>query len=287
MEIDLITVPYDAARYNERMGRGPLHLVEAGIIQRLSSPGRVVSNKEIRSSSNFPTEISTTFDLLAQLSIQVANSINNRNFPLVLSGNCSSTIGVINGINAADVGIIWFDAHGDCETPETTTSGFFDGMGISMLTGHCWHNMLAPINGYLPVPEKKIVLIGARDLSEHERSFIEKAGIRYVTVRDAKEQATQVITRSIAQLKEQGVQKLHLHVDVDVLDPAVAVANSYAVPGGLDKESLFDIIEQFSNELPLISATVASYDPSFDVDGKMSAIILELADKVVSIAIQQ
>ena len=136
--IKIIAVPFDAAQFNKRMGAGPLHIIDNGLPEEIKAAGNEVVYTQIVSRENFQTELSTSFELFTRIKEEVKKAIECHYLPIVLSGNCSATVGVIAGLNATGLGVIWFDAHGDCETPESTTSGFLDGMGISMLLNSCW-----------------------------------------------------------------------------------------------------------------------------------------------------
>jgi arginase len=127
--IEFISVPYDSAHFNERMGAGPLHIINNGFIQKFKSPNINVGYKEILLEEDFSTEVASTFKLLSLLKTEIVKATEQQSFPVVLSGNCCVTVAVIAALNSSDVGVVWFDAHGDCETPETTSSGFFDGIG--------------------------------------------------------------------------------------------------------------------------------------------------------------
>ena len=123
------------------MGRGPSHFVANGLLQRLKEPGESVVEVVIESKNNFPIEVGTTFELQREISNQVKLALANDEFPLILSGNCSSTVGALAGFESRNLALIWFDAHGDFNTPETTTSGFLDGMALSIIVGHCWKSL--------------------------------------------------------------------------------------------------------------------------------------------------
>jgi Arginase family len=100
-------------------------------------------------------------------------------FPLVLAGNCNSCPGTVAGLDpaAAAVGVVWFDAHPDFDTPDRSL-GFFDGMGLAILTGNGWDLLRATIPGFVPVAERDVVLVGVRDFEPHQRASLEASGLR-------------------------------------------------------------------------------------------------------------
>jgi arginase len=279
--IKFISVPYDSAHFNERMGAGPSHIINKGLIHKFKSGKRNVSYKEILLKENFPAEVASTFRLLSLLKTEIIKATEEQSFPVVLSGNCCATVGVIAGLNSRDVGVAWFDAHGDCETPETTSSGFFDGMAMSLLTGKCWENLLHTNDLNTSLQGKRILLIGARDVSGYEQNFISANGINHITVEEVKEPNQPLIKTACLTLAQTGVKTLHLHIDVDVIDPLMATANSFAVGNGLSKADVIEVIRYFITMFRVSSLTIASYDPAFDTDDKMLGIIDEIVELVV------
>lgn len=157
MPIHLIQVPYDSGHRALRMGRGPLHLAERGgaldRLRRVTPDARLVP---VESEATFPTEIGTQFELHRTVAEVVAAAWRGGALPLVLSGNCNSAIGTVSGLQAAApgarVGVVWFDGHGDCNTPETFEGTFLDAMGLSTLTGRCWQALCATVPGFRSVP---------------------------------------------------------------------------------------------------------------------------------------
>src|SRR5262245_14636057 len=122
---DIIAVPYDSGRRNERMGAGPLTLLDGGLVDRLAAAGRPARVSIVETSSTlWPTEIGAAFDLARKVAARVRDALDQGAFPIVLSGNClPAALGAISG--APDVSrVIWFDAHGDFNTPDTTITGF-------------------------------------------------------------------------------------------------------------------------------------------------------------------
>ena len=139
MVIHLLQVPYDSGHRAQRMGRGPLHLVERGAalnhLRRIGPDN--VRLVPVETAAAFPTEIGTAFELHRGVAEAVAAAARDGALPLVLSGNCNSAVGTVSGLQAADpdapVGVVWFDGHGDCNTPDTFAGDFLDAMGLSTL----------------------------------------------------------------------------------------------------------------------------------------------------------
>jgi len=171
--IHLIQVPYDSGHFDARMGRGPSHLVTHGAAERLRGAGVTVCESVLRVENNFPTETAVTFDVLRETASAVREACADGMVPLVLAGNCNTTVGVVGGLQSPDVGVIWLDAHADFSTPESSSTGFIDGMGVAMLTGRCWTAATRTIPGFAPVPDECVLLVGQRDFDDDEVKRLE------------------------------------------------------------------------------------------------------------------
>src|SRR3989440_2597937 len=184
MDIQLLLVPYDSGQRAWRCGAGPEHLVRAGLPAHLQRQGHVVTAIHIIEDDPAypPAEIRTAFELARRLATTVRSARIAGHFPLVLSGNCNTAVGTLSGLTPARRATFWFDAHGDCNTPETTTSGFLDGMGLAMTMGLCWHHLGATVPGFQPVAAEATFLLGARDLDPPEAGILQGAAITAIPV---------------------------------------------------------------------------------------------------------
>jgi arginase len=264
MDIQIIQVPYDSGHKGVRTGKGPIHFIEHGIDQILSECGHNVNISQIDHTISPPTEIGTGFELNRLLSECVKSARSENRFPLVLAGNCNSCVGTIAGINLDRLGIIWFDAHGDFNTPETTVTGFLDGMGLAMATGRCWRTLLKTIPGFVPVPDNHVVHVGSRDLDVEERKMFEKAGIPLVSPTTKREtNILETFRTALTELKNH-VDKIYLHIDMDVLHTDRGQPNHLAVPGGLPVEIVEDAIKMAREYFNLGGCGISSYDPAYD-----------------------
>lgn len=163
MNLTILSVPYDSALRSVGMGAGPEHLIGAGLSDRLAALGYTVERETIEHETDPPAEIRTGFELMRGIAVEVRRAVRGGRFPIVLSGNCNAAVGTLGGLGE-DIGLVWFDAHGDFNTPETTTSGFLDGTALATLMGRCWESLAATVPGFHPLPEADVVLAGVRDL---------------------------------------------------------------------------------------------------------------------------
>jgi len=158
--------------------------------------------------------------LYTGLAAAVASEAGRGGRPVVLSGDCLTALRTLSGLQRAGVeaGIVWFDAHGDVQTLETTTSGYLPGMSLRLLMGYR-PELIAARLGLRAVPEDQVALVDARDLDPPEVSYLAGAQIR----RD-----------EVGELDAAGLPggPLYVHVDLDVIDPARLPGLRFPAPGG-------------------------------------------------------
>jgi arginase len=250
------------------MGAGPEHLLTNGLTARLEAQGHTVT-----------TKIATAFDLMAKISDAVGAATRNHEFPIVLSGNCNSAVGTLSGLTPRERAIFWFDAHGDANTPETTTTGFLDGTGLAIAMGWCWRGLAARVPGFQPVPSHQVLLLGARDIDVEEASLLDEGSVRCLSTAEI---AGGRLDAAIAAMP--GRPAAYVHCDLDVLDPSLGRMNPFPVPGGLDVETLQRAIDTIGRARPIVAAAITSYAPEYDVDGRILAVALRVVDSIVAAA---
>lgn len=262
MKIQLLLVPYDTARRGWRSGAGPEHLLQAGLTAHLQGRGHSVADIQvIEADPDQPlAEIGTAFELMRRVAVAVRAARAAGRFPVVLSGNCNSAVGTLSGLTPARRAIFWFDAHADCNTPETTATGFLDGTALATALGLCWRQLTSTVPGYRPVQPEATFLLGARDLDPPEVALLAESAITAVSTAQIPSRLPELLAR--APLED---ALGYLHLDLDVLDPAgVGQANSLPVPGGLSVEQLTAGIAAIRARVPLAAAALASYAPEYD-----------------------
>lgn len=279
MDIQLILVPYDTARRGWRSGKGPEHLLQAGLAAHLQRHGHRVAEPQVIEDDpgQSSAEIRTAFELCRRLATAVREARNAGRFPLVLSGNCNSAVGTLSGLTPARHATFWFDAHGDCNTPDSTATGFLDGTGLATTLGLCWHQLAASVPGFEPVAPEATFLLGARDLDPPEAALLERSTISSVPVAQIPHTLRSVL--ATAPLNE---TLGYLHLDLDVLDPGVGQANWFPVEGGLSVEQLTGAIAAIRDRVPLGAAAVTSYGPENDTDQAVCRAAFAAIDAIVS-----
>jgi len=282
MKIQLIKVAYDCGYKGQRQGRGPDHFLKHNIGRILAADGHQVKISEVESHSDFTIEVMTAFELSRLLADEVRRSIEEGFFPVVLSGNCNSCLGTLAGIGPDSLGVVWFDAHGEFNTPETTLSGFLDGMPIAIATGRCWKSVAATIPGFIPVAEKNLVLVGARDLDPQEQRLLEQSKINLV--RTVENDDTEIFRRIEAALirLQKRVTGVYLHIDMDAFEVGGGAANHYGATGGVSPEFMLQAIALVKDCIPVRGCAIASYDPAFDRDAGFLEAGIQSIRKIVA-----
>jgi arginase len=268
------------------MGAGPQHLLDHGAAELLTSRDASVDVVVVEPTAAWRAEIGTAFDLARTVATHVHAAVAAGRFPVVLSGNCSASLGTTAGLmngdgTSGDVGVIWLDAHADLNTPETTTTGFLDGMALAALTGRCWQGMTATIPGFQPVDESRVLLVGARDLDPAERALIDDSTMVWASAERLHEHGlTHALLPGFSALRAAGVRRVYLHVDVDVHDPELAPANGFRAPDGLSPDDVQAIVMLVGELFEIAAVGLSAYDPAYDPDGVTRDVALRLVDAV-------
>ena len=278
-DIRIIAVPYDSGHPGLRMGAGPGHLLNNGVAEGLRSEGRVPSIATVRHESDPPAEVATAFELDGLVSNQVRRALVEDLFPLVLSGNCNTAaVGSLAGAGPEGLGVVWFDAHGEFNTPETTATGFIDGMGLAIVVGHCWKAMARGVPGFSTVPEENVVMAGVREVELAEQERLDASRVTVVGADLIEKQGLcRALAAALNDLKTR-VGRVYVHLDLDVLDAGkVGKANEFAVEGGPDAEELQAALGMVRERFEVVAFGIASYDPTFDAEGRILRVAIASA----------
>lgn len=239
MRLQPVIVPYRYDERDEGLGRGPGALVRAGLAHRLAAAGHdVVDPVEAilahveRSAGPVAVNIGKLGGKTAAL---VATARQAGDGALVLAGDDTAAIGVVAGLQqaagaGAAIGVVWLDAHGDFNTPETSYSGILAGMPVAILAGLAGPLWRGAAHLDAPIPTDRILIAGARDLDEQEANLIRSTDVRLLTSDDirAGDGLAQAVRRLAATC-----EMIYLHVDLDVLDPSLVPSASTPSATGL------------------------------------------------------
>lgn len=276
--IEIIGAPSTFGQKKLGVNLGPDAIRYAGLLSRLKKMGLYVIDKgniEVPTLDvekfNSDQEGLRNYDEIVTVSENLSKAtseiVKKGNFPLTLGGDHSIAVGSISGISQhyENLGVIWYDAHGDLNVPEESPSGNVHGMPLRILAGD-GPDELVNINDFTPkVKPENIVLIGMRDLDEGERKYIKDKNIKTFTMADIDRFGIQeVIERSLEYLKSRNIDGLHFSLDVDALDPAETPGTGTRVMGGLSyRESHFAL--ELLNESKLVtSMDIVEVNPLID-----------------------
>lgn len=277
--VEVLVVPYDSGIANVRMGAGPPELIRAGIVDDLG-PG--VSVTEYAPSDGvFRGEVASAFDIQRWLAARVSACRERGGFPLVLAGNCMSAVGTFAGLRSRSrkiPGVCWFDAHGDFNTPETTESGFLDGMALAVLTGRCWTQLTRSIPNFRAAADESVLMFGTRQLDAAERKALSASGVHWPAPSTRRDSVRD--SERLAALRED-VGEVYLHIDLDVLDESVARVNQFACPGGMFTERVLDLIRDIGAGFHIGAAALTAWDPSYDPEARVPPVARSIAKAIV------
>lgn len=276
--IEIIGAPSTFGQRKLGVNLGPDAIRYAGIVERISAIGHNVKdsgnlqlpeldlnkfNSEQQGLRNLQEIVETS----TQLSDAVSESIDNNHFPLILGGDHSIAIGSISGISKhyENLGVIWYDAHGDLNVPEESPSGNIHGMPLRILAGE-GDEQLVNISGYTPkVKPENIVLIGMRDLDDGERRYIKEHNIKTFTMAEVDRYGIkQVMEETIDYLKSKNTDGVHLSLDVDALDPIETPGTGTRVLGGLTYRESHFALELLHNSKLITSMDLVEVNPLID-----------------------
>ncbi len=195
----------------------------------------------------------------------LADMVAEESGPVVFAGDCLAAIGVLAGLQQAgvDPALLWFDAHGDFHTWETTRSGFLGGMPLAMIVGRGEQTIVTGA-GLRPLDEGRVVLVGARDLDPGEGEAIAASRLRTCGVED------------LADLDLLN-GPLHVHVDLDVVDPAEMPAHNYPAPGGPSLTAVVRALELLAASGDVAAVSFSTWNPALPGADRAAAAARRLA----------
>ena len=242
-------------------------------------PGRSTQLSDPHERLKHLREISNTCQQLCQ---QVKSILDAGELPIVLGGDHSIAIGSIAGTAShcrdhnRSLGLIWFDAHADMNTPETTPSGHIHGMPLAVLFGYGAPE-LTGIGGFSPKLDPKLCAhVGARDIDPGERELIRKLGLRFFTMREIDERGMSAVMDEAIAIAANASGGYAVTFDVDALDPGDAPGSGTLVRGGLTYREAHLSMEKIAEAGGMISLEVVEINTALDVNNKTGALGVEL-----------
>ncbi len=281
-------VPMDLGQNRRGVDMGPSAIRYAGLQERLKYIGWQVrdgGNINVPLIEESPADetvngypahhIEAVADVAQAVYASMLASIDVGECAIFLGGDHSISLGSVAGAlhHAPQVGVIWVDAHGDYNTPQTSPSGNVHGMVLSGLAGH-GPDMLAI--GDLRLRPQQTVIIGVRDLDHEERVALRASGIKVMTMRDVDERGMAAIMHEALEILK-GVGAIHVSFDMDSLDPLVAPGVGTPVPGGLSYREAHLLLEMLADDGRVRSMDIVEVNPILDNANKTAQVAVEMA----------
>ncbi|HVG38164.1 MAG TPA: arginase [Pyrinomonadaceae bacterium] len=290
-KIGILGVPLSFGASMAGVDLGPSALRVARLEQRIGLLGYEVRdlgdlaivkpkmNAPVFQSARYLKEIGA---ICEEISRQVAEILRGGELPITLGGDHSIAAGSISGSSSyfrergEQIGLIWFDAHADMNTPETTPSGNIHGMPLAALLGYGARE-LTHIDGFAPKLDPRYCAhIGARDVDPHERKLIRELGMRFFTMREIDERGMSVCVDEAIAIASRAPSGYHVTFDVDALDPGDAPGSGTLVRGGLTYREAHLAMEKIADAGGMIALEVVEINTALDVNNRTAELGVEL-----------
>ena len=290
--VHIIGVPLDLGGARRGVDMGPSALRIAGLGDRIAELGRTVvdlgdlpspipeTQKAVDPTKKYIGEIAQVCRRLYEVAMQ---SHDSGALPLVLGGDHSVAAGSVAA--SADyvrrtasypLGLIWVDAHGDMNTPQTTSSGNVHGMPLAALLGQ-EPKELSSIGESPSVLPQHTVLVGIRNLDEKEKGKIRASGDHVFTMKDIDREGIAIIAERALALASNGTAGVHVSFDLDACDPSYAPGVGTPVKGGLDYREAHMVMELVADSQRLVALDLVEVNPTLDIRNATAELGAELA----------
>jgi arginase len=288
MQIDIIGVPIDLGADRRGVDMGPSAIRYAHLQSKLEDLGYTVQDEgnievaiaEMCKITNSKLKyVDCIVPMSRRIAGAVATSIQAKNFPLVLGGDHSLSIGSVRGAaRNRKIGVIWIDAHADFNTAETTPSGNIHGMSLAILAGQGHKSLVQLWDESVPVIDpSKIAIIGARDLDSGEKENLGKAGSMVMGMEQIDRYGMVSVIEKAIERVSRDVDGIYLSLDMDALDPQHAPGVGTPVPAGLTQREAHLACELIAETNKLIGMDLVEVNPILDGQNKTAALAVEFA----------
>ncbi|MCS1352089.1 arginase [Mechercharimyces sp. CAU 1602] len=289
--ISIIGVPMDMGQGRRGVDMGPSAIRYAGAKERLLALGHHVEDRgdiqvpiQDASHEEDPKHryLKEVVEANERLAVAVSEVIEQERFPLVLGGDHSIAIGTIAGVSkhVSNLGLIWFDAHGDLNTGDTSPSGNIHGMPLAASLG-VGHPALVQCGGISPkVKPENVVIVGARELDVGEQKLIAEMGIKVFTMHDIDRLGMGAVMEETIRIVSTGTDGVHLSLDLDGLDPAQCPGVGTPVVGGMTYRESHLAMEMLACANILSSVELVEVNPILDTANQTAKVAVGLMESI-------
>lgn len=287
-KISIVGVPCDYGQQRRGVDMGPSAIRYAGVQQRLANLGyevedegniQVIEGDAAVSKDEKLLNLEEVIKVNTALAEKVYNVVKKDYIPLVLGGDHSIAIGTLAGLSMKykNLGVIWFDAHADLNTPETTPSGNIHGMPLATSIGLGHERLTSILHADPKIKAENIVIIGGRSIDEGERELIKARGIKIYTMHEIDRLGmTYVMEETLKYFKQLQIDGLHLSLDLDALDPLYTPGVGTPVAGGITYRESHLAMEMIQESGLMTSAEFVEVNPILDERNKTAELAVAL-----------
>jgi arginase len=289
--VSLIGVPLDLGAGRRGVDMGPSAFRVADVDERIRQLGL-----EVEDAGDLPVKIQETqgpgdprlkylheiLEVVTGLRDRVEGALGEGNTPVVLGGDHSVAMGTISGLarhfhrQKKKVGLVWFDAHADANTAETSPSGNIHGMPLAVALGFGTPS-LVNLAGFSPMVDgARGALVGIRDVDAEERANVKASGIGAFTMRDVDERGMRTVMEQAIKRATAGTAGIHVSFDMDGMDPDFAPGVGTPVPGGLSYREAHLAMEMLADTGKVVSAEFVEVNPVLDTRNGTADLGVEL-----------
>lgn len=291
-KLSVIGVPLDLGASLRGSNLGPDAIRYAGLKERLERIGYEVKDegdilvereKAVTEKGSNLKNLNVIVETNQRLCDKVDAVMKEGRFPVVIGGDHSLALGTIKGVlhNVPKLGVIWFDAHGDINTDETTPSGNIHGMPVASLLG-MGHEALYKVGGEeYKLDKKNFVYIGSRDLDSGERAAMKALGMHVFTMHEVDNLGIKNVIEEAIRIASDGTDGIHVSFDMDVLDPEVAPGTGTKVKGGMGYREAHFSLELIAKSEKLVSVEFVEVNPLLDVENMTGKTAVALAGSLL------
>ena len=287
MHITIICVPYqvDVARWG--YANGPQAFLDSGLIALLEAKGHTTSQPiwiELPKAERTRDSITNLGRIAKRTGAAVREALaKDDDFVLVLEGDCTHAVGPIGGLAQAkgNPGVVWFDAHGDLNTMETTTSGFLGGLPYAVALGLDLDDWRLAAGLEQPVRAEAAALLGTSDLDAAEVDLLQQHPILHIDAKELMQPGVGARVSAALQARFGEANAWYLHIDLDVAGPEENPGGFTPAPYWPPREHLLEAVRATVQTLPVKVASLAVYNPAADMDGRGVRFGLDMAMAVV------
>ena len=283
-KIRIIGIPLDLGQTHRGVNMGPSAVRYAGLSHKLRELGYIVNDM---GNIQFPIRetlfekgkefiLPALVDANQSIYEEAEKAIKENTLPIFLGGDHSIAIGTIGGVTSnGRKGVIWVDAHGDFNTPETSKSGNVHGMPLATLLGKGYDNLVNLGREGAKINPEDVVLIGLRDIDAKEKEIIKSSGVNFYTMRDIDEFGISKVMHDCLE-KLSHIDEIHVSLDMDGLDPIVCPGVGTPVNGGLTYREAHLAMEIIADSRKLSSVDIVEINPMLDIYNKTAETAVEM-----------